>query len=113
MQLFTISIISIPPFLAAVGAHAQTASVACATVPTDVASQLSEMETFNNRVPAPSSTSVVDCTTGKNLKAGIDDYRNALVADPASGFYADLILVDGFNPQYTILGKFVAACGNL
>ncbi|KAF7360877.1 hypothetical protein MSAN_01117400 [Mycena sanguinolenta] len=110
MQLFALSILA--TLLAATGAHAQS----CATVPNDVASQLAEMEAFNNRVPAPSSTSLVDCTTGKNLKSGIDAYRNALVADPASGcigVYANLILVDGFNPQYTTLGKFVAACGSL
>jgi len=97
--------------LAATSAYAQTA---CATVPTDIARQVSEMQAFNNRVPPPSSTSTVDCTTGKSLKSGIDAYRNALVANPASGclgVYANDILLNGqFNPQYTILGKFVAAC---
>ncbi|KAJ7186341.1 hypothetical protein GGX14DRAFT_485578 [Mycena pura] len=105
MQLIPI----LAAFLAASGAYAQS----CTNVPSDVASQLAEMKAFNSRVPAPSTTSFVDCTTGKNLKTGIDAYRSALIADPASGcltIYADTILTDGFNPQYTLLGKFVAAC---
>ncbi|KAJ7224775.1 hypothetical protein C8J57DRAFT_1390762 [Mycena rebaudengoi] len=99
--------------LAAAGAYAQAA---CSTVPSDVARQVTEMQTFNNRVPPPSSTSAVDCRSGKTLKKGIDAYRNALVANPASGcigVYANLILTNGFNPLYTTLGKFVAACGTL
>ncbi|KAJ7698290.1 hypothetical protein B0H17DRAFT_1129816 [Mycena rosella] len=92
--------------LAVSGTYAQTA---CATVPADVARQVTEMTTFNNRVPPPSTTSSTDCLTGKNLKAGIDAYRNALVANPASGclgVYATTILTNGkFNPAYTVLGK--------
>ncbi|KAJ7224772.1 hypothetical protein C8J57DRAFT_1253184 [Mycena rebaudengoi] len=94
-------------------AYAQTAS---STVPSDVARQVSQMQAFNNRVPPPSSTNVVDCRSGKSLKSGIDAYRNALVANPASGclgVYASLILTNGFNPLYSTLGKFVAACGTL
>ncbi|KAJ6468487.1 hypothetical protein C8R47DRAFT_1151413 [Mycena vitilis] len=99
--------------LAGAGAYAQTVS---STVPSDVARQLAEMQAFNNRVPKPSSTSLVDCTTAKSLKSGIDAYRNALIANPASGclsVYATTILTDGFNPQYTLLGQFVSACGSL
>ncbi|KAF7354298.1 hypothetical protein MVEN_01118100 [Mycena venus] len=108
MQLSLISIFA--TVLAATGAHAQNL---CATVPSDVARQLSEMQAFNNRVPPPSKTSTTDCTTAKNLKKGIDAYRTALATNPSSGcigVYANLILTDGFNPQYTTLGKFVASC---
>ncbi|KAJ7907026.1 hypothetical protein B0H13DRAFT_2662553 [Mycena leptocephala] len=107
MQLLPI----LAALLAASGACAQTS---CATIPADITRQVSQMQAFNNRVPAPSSTSTVDCTTAKSLKSGIDGYRNALIANPASGcigVYASDILANGqFNPQYTILGKFVAAC---
>ncbi|KAJ7660238.1 hypothetical protein DFH06DRAFT_1326372 [Mycena polygramma] len=100
--------------LAASGAYAQTS---CAFVATDVARQISEMQTFNNRVPPPSSTNRIDCTTAKSLKSGIDAYRSGLAATPSSGcigVYATTILAGGvFNPQYTLLGKFVAACGSL
>ncbi|KAJ7471099.1 hypothetical protein FB451DRAFT_1253004 [Mycena latifolia] len=126
MQLSLISILA--AVLAATGAHAQNL---CATVPSDVARQLSEMQAFNNRVPPPSKTSVTDCTNAKSLKKGIDAYRTALAANPSSGcivcppirlrphsdipfcaqgVYANLILTDGFNPQYSTLGKFVASC---
>src|ERR1700761_1921702 len=64
----------------------------CTSVPSDVASQLAEMKAFNSRVPAPSTTSPVDCTTGKNLKSGIDAYRSALIADPASGCLVSLLI---------------------
>ncbi|KAJ6487098.1 hypothetical protein C8R47DRAFT_515412 [Mycena vitilis] len=100
--------------LAASGAYAQTS---CAFVVSDVARQVTEMQNFNNRVPPPSSTNRSDCTTAKTLKSGIDAYRNALISDPASGcitVYATTILSSGvFNPQYSLLGKFVAACGSL
>ncbi|KAJ6496912.1 hypothetical protein DFH09DRAFT_1376296 [Mycena vulgaris] len=97
--------------LVASGAHAQTA---CSNVPGDVARQVSEMQTFENRVPAPSSTNTIDCLMAKNLKTGIDDYRSGLashISDGCIGVYANTILAGGvFNPACTILGKFVAAC---
>ncbi|KAJ7187403.1 hypothetical protein C8R46DRAFT_1025265 [Mycena filopes] len=93
------------------GAYAQTA---CASIPADIARQVTEMTTFNNRVPPPSATSLTDCLNGKSLKSGIDAYRNTLIANPASGclgVYANDILLNGkFNPAYTVLGKFVASC---
>ncbi|KAJ6487099.1 hypothetical protein C8R47DRAFT_515400 [Mycena vitilis] len=111
------------------GAYSQTS---CASVVTDVARQVSEMQTFNNRVPPPSSSNRSDCTTAKSLKSGIDAYRSGLASDPggcivscwmssisscvdtSQGVYANTILAGGvFDPQYTILGKFVAACGSL
>ncbi|KAJ7869696.1 hypothetical protein B0H14DRAFT_2726864 [Mycena olivaceomarginata] len=107
MKLFALSALTA---LLVTSVHAQNL---CATVPADVARQLTEMQTFNNRVPPSSSASTTDCTSAKSLKSGIDGYRSVLAANPASGcigIYANLILTDGFNPQYTILGKFVAAC---
>ncbi|KAF7365985.1 hypothetical protein MVEN_00474400 [Mycena venus] len=110
MQLLLV----ITALLTASSAYAQAA---CASVPTDVARQISEMQAFNNRVPPPSSTSVTDCNSAKSLKSGIDGYRTVLAENPANGclgVYANLILAGGvFNPQYTLLGKFVAACGTL
>ncbi|KAK7018125.1 hypothetical protein R3P38DRAFT_2981410 [Favolaschia claudopus] len=100
-------------FLAIAFATAAYAQNLCSTVPSDVLRQVSEMQTFNNRVPPPSSTNTVDCTNGKSLKKGIDAYRSALIANPSSGcltIYSQTVLTSGFNAQYTILGKFVAAC---
>ncbi|KAJ6565367.1 hypothetical protein B0H10DRAFT_2113114, partial [Mycena sp. CBHHK59/15] len=98
--------------LVASGAYAQTSP--CGNVAATIASQVTEMNTFNNRIPAPSHTSSVDCTTAKNLKAGIDAYRLAEISDPAdgcAGLYANAVLANRqFNPAYTTLGKFVATC---
>ncbi|KAJ7146583.1 hypothetical protein C8R44DRAFT_864332 [Mycena epipterygia] len=99
-------------FLAASTAYAQTSP--CGNVASTIASQVTEMNAFNNRVPAPSHTSFTDCTTAKNLKSGIDAYRTAEISDPAdgcAGLYANAVLLNGqFNPAYTTLGKFVASC---
>ncbi|KAJ7182509.1 hypothetical protein C8R43DRAFT_967383 [Mycena crocata] len=97
--------------LVASGAHAQAA---CSTVPSDVARQVSEMQTFANRVPPPAATNASDCLKAKDLKKGIDAYRSGLASHPGDGcvgVYASTILAGGvFNPAYTVLGKFVAAC---
>ncbi|KAJ7660239.1 hypothetical protein DFH06DRAFT_392454 [Mycena polygramma] len=107
----------LPIFAALLAASGVCAQTSCAFVVTDVARQVSEMQNFNNRVPPPSSTNRTDCATAKTLKSAIDAYRSALISDPASGcisVYASTILAGGvFNPQYTLLGKFVAACGSL
>ncbi|KAK7017829.1 hypothetical protein R3P38DRAFT_2784789 [Favolaschia claudopus] len=92
----------------AAGAYAQNL---CSTVPSDVLRQVSEMQTFNNRVPPPSSTSTVDCINGKSLKKGIDAYYTApLLSLTRQVDVFQTVLTSGFNAQYTVLGKFVAAC---
>ncbi|KAJ6520660.1 hypothetical protein DFH09DRAFT_1098242 [Mycena vulgaris] len=97
--------------LAASGVYAQGA---CGNVASTIANQVTEMNAFNNRVPAPVHTSAADCTTAKSLKSGIDAYRTAEISDAAdgcAGIYATAVLTNGkFNPAYTILGKFVASC---
>ncbi|KAJ6464862.1 hypothetical protein C8R45DRAFT_939709 [Mycena sanguinolenta] len=89
-----------------------TASVSSAQVNCMIASQVAEMNAFNNKTPPPSAPT--DCITGKNLKKGIDDYRTGELKDPqdgCAGYYANAILTNtAFNPAYSKLGKFVAMC---
>ncbi|KAJ7663412.1 hypothetical protein DFH06DRAFT_1190169 [Mycena polygramma] len=100
--------------LSAAGACAQITS--CATVPTDVATQEAEMQAFNDRTPAPSTANLLDCATATILKAGIDTYRTAVLANPADGcflIYTTTTLLDGFVVQYATLSQFVSGCGSL
>ncbi|KAJ7622719.1 hypothetical protein DFH06DRAFT_1214623, partial [Mycena polygramma] len=98
--------------LAAAGAYGQITS--CATVPTDVATQEASMKAFNGRTPAPSTSNLLDCATATTLKAGIDAYRTALLANPTDGcflIYTTTTLTDGFVVDYATLSQFVSGCG--
>ncbi|KAJ6475119.1 hypothetical protein C8R47DRAFT_704210 [Mycena vitilis] len=89
---------------------------ACTTVPTDVATQEAEMQAFNSKTPAPSTSNLLDCATATILKTGIDTYRTAVLADPADGcflIYTTTTLLDGFLVQYATLSQFVSGCGSL
>ncbi|KAJ7676519.1 hypothetical protein DFH06DRAFT_1168378 [Mycena polygramma] len=96
--------------LATASAYAQITS--CSTVPSDVATQLSEMEAFNNRVPPPSSINLFDCITAKSLQSTVNSYRTAL-PEECSVIYTLTTLTDGFNTQKATLDQFVTACGSL
>ncbi|KAJ7633644.1 hypothetical protein DFH06DRAFT_1303390 [Mycena polygramma] len=101
MQLLRLPIFT--TLLAAAGAYAQTATLG------------------NASLQQPSPEAIFNQPRGlyhrKELEVRrIDAYRSALITNPASGclsVYATTILTDGFNPQYTLLGQFVAACGSL
>ncbi|KAJ7147875.1 hypothetical protein C8R43DRAFT_952895 [Mycena crocata] len=96
----------------AFGANAQFNP--CGNIPATIASEVTEMNAFNNRVPPPVHTSSTDCATAKRLKSGIDAFRAAELGDPADGCagqYATAVLGNTqFNSAYTTLGKFVASC---
>ncbi|KAJ6511585.1 hypothetical protein C8R47DRAFT_1095565 [Mycena vitilis] len=91
-------------------AYAQITS--CSTVPSDVATQLSEMQAFDDRVPPPSSINLFDCITAQSLQSSIDAYRAALPSE-CSLIYTLTTLTDGFNAEDATLKQFVTACGSL
>ncbi|KAF7337398.1 hypothetical protein MSAN_02266100 [Mycena sanguinolenta] len=102
------------PFLSVIllTASISSAQGACGDVAGTIASQVAEMNAFNNKTPPPSVPT--DCIKAKGLKKGIDDYRTGEIEDPGdgcTGLYANAIRTNtAFNPAYSKLAKFVAMC---